>query len=75
MKSFAEVLFVATMKGHRKFGSVKKHDVQSNPTRDHNVKDTHKRDAATIRRLNMYTARPHRDKKGRILSGQYVSKV
>lgn len=62
------------MRGRNKFGSLKKHDVQSNPDRAHDASKTHKRDGATIRRLNMYTAKPHRDKNGKILSGQYVSK-
>lgn len=56
------------------FKGIKKHDVQSNPTRAHDPTKTHKRTPATIRRLNMYSAKPHRNRQGEILSGQYVSK-
>ncbi len=43
-------LFCVKMNNRNHFKSLKKHDVQSNPTRAHNKEETHKRDGATIRR-------------------------
>lgn len=66
------------MSGARKGGSrpaFKKGASSDNPDRIKNPKDTFKRDKATIMRLRMYRGgNPIRDKRGKILGGEFMEK-
>mmetsp|Transcript_17521 Transcript_17521/g.67980 ORF Transcript_17521/g.67980 Transcript_17521/m.67980 type:complete len:685 (+) Transcript_17521:81-2135(+) len=49
-------------------------NASNNPDRVAKKGDTHARDKATIKRLNMYKARPVRTKTGKLVGGAYMSK-
>lgn len=48
-----------------------KHSLDANRT---DGKNTDRRSAATVRRLQMYKTRPKRDRKGKVLSNEFQSK-
>jgi len=53
---------------------LRKSNVATNPDRVLPKGTTHLRDATTIRRLKMYNSRPVRNRQGKIIGGQYISR-
>ena len=61
----------AQAKHHR---PIRTSNAPTNPERQISKDKTHMRDNATIRRLKMYNSRPVRDRNGKFIGGQFMSR-